>query len=145
MTNPPIFSILQIDKGMSHRKLCKALNFGNHYRRCKMKKLLTTVLGLLLGVLLINGCGTDVEGCEGCLDDFFNNYYSECIIYCDTCAEWAEMCDLDYDANACVSKRWTRGSPNESCEAATKEKVTPMIEDKDCNMRMYLWHCLNFQ
>ena len=49
-----------------------------------MKKLMVTLIGLLGVVLLVSSCGTDVDVDW---DEFFNEYYSECIHLCETCAE----------------------------------------------------------
>ena len=91
-----------------------------------MKKLIVTVVGLLMVVLLIGGCGADTSAGD-CLDDFFNEYYSECIQYCDTCAKCASMCSIDYQATTCVESRWSYGSSNDSCVSGEREVIT-MIE-----------------
>lgn len=104
-----------------------------------MKKLIVRVLVVLSMVLLISGCGTeDVDW-----DDFFNEYFSECVSYCATCAEWGEMCNIDYNAGICVDERWRNGSSNNSCVSG-KQKTVTMIEEESCDTTLYIWHCLNF-
>ncbi len=93
-----------------------------------MKKLVVSLIGIVLVAILSGGCGVGEE------DDFFEKYYSECVQLCETCAEWAKMCgNSEYDVNVCVDFRWFMGHSNQGCSTSIPLVIEEWISPKLCN------------
>ena len=94
-----------------------------------MKKLMVTLIGVLGVVLLVSSCGTDVDVNW---DEFFNEYHSECVQLCETCAEWSDRCeDVIYSIQNCIDGHWFRGDDNIHCGDAN-EVIKDLIFRNDC-------------
>lgn len=111
--------------GGPERPLLLETNIG----RCRMKKLSTVMLGTFVLVLCMGSCGTDVNVNW---DDFFNEYYSECVQLCETCAEWADMCNVEDTIKACTERQWYKGLRNFDCNSYTNE-VNDWIRIRECD------------
>lgn len=106
-----------------------------------MRKLIVTLIGLLTVVLLVCGCGAEKVD----WDDFFNEYYGECIAACERCIFIANMCNLDFSVEACVLGRWSYGSSPTECRLSVENHINRIIETKDCNDTEYIIaHCMYF-
>ena len=93
-----------------------------------MKKLIVSAVLLSVLGLFLSGCGTE----EVDWDDFFNEYYSECVQLCKTCAEWAEMCNVEATIESCTERQWYNDTRNRDCDFYATE-VTKWIEMNECN------------
>jgi len=107
-----------------------------------MKKLVVTLIGIVVVAILIGGCGVGSEECEE--DDFFEKYYSECVTLCEICTEWSEMCgNITYDTELCVMKRWYYDPSNNVCTEG-QQRIAELINNKDCENGI-AWWCIDFQ
>lgn len=94
------------------------------------------ILGILgiLGMVL-SGCGTDTRTEYIPVpekEDFFAEYYADCVELCGFCEDWAPPCGfLGYNYTLCIDHMWDYGVTNFYCRDAI-DKVKGWINDGDC-------------
>ena len=98
-----------------------------------MKKLITALVVMLTVGLFLGSCGTEDCSCEDPLQDFFTEYYTECVQLCAVCFNLASQCNIsNYSIENCVADRWYEGASNSHCLDFINQINTEWLETKDC-------------
>ena len=102
-----------------------------------MKKFI--VVGLIqMLVVLFSGCGWDTScDCNDPLEEFYQEYYAECVSLCNNLDTWIDLCREDISNPDCVENYWVKGESNKGC-AETNEVVQEYMYDEDCGFFKFL-------
>ena len=100
-----------------------------------MKKLIVTVVGLLMVVLLIGGCGLQQEEEYS----FYLEHYRNCVDLCQVNLVMNQRCGKpEYKLEDCINRAWMNGCTLVFCEKESTKLKTYMVngfcdEDPQCS------------